>query len=329
MFGLNISRSGTTPYASTRPIHGVFGNELCSRGGLRDGVDLLEVHNVIFVPNTPHARDERLAGALPKGFSWDGRLPFMALFTLVLRIGAASVGLRVSTNGWFDAAWRPTGRPAKMPTVIGMADLGKDLLSLHGRIANQPAYYVEVRVALDPPYELSVTGQVEEGGLFYPHLVLTTTYTTVPGSNRIVIHDPIDNRVEADGDAAPLSLQHRPTFPLRRQSSCRTDPRSFPHQRASRRGESIRWNRMWHRHLAFPSRFTVMTCWATPRADPWRCSSITPRTKGWTSLQSPGSALLHGVEEHGCRGGRICHGFRASHQLPELQKLLTGAEFRC
>jgi hypothetical protein len=65
---------------------------------------------------------------------------------------------------------------------------------LHGRIANQPAYYVEVRVGLDPPYELSVTGQVEEGGLFYPHLVLTTTYTTIPGSNRLVIHDHVENR---------------------------------------------------------------------------------------------------------------------------------------
>jgi hypothetical protein len=41
---------------------------------------------------------------------------------------------------------------------------------------------------------LNVTGQVEEGGLFHPHLVLTTTYTTVPGSNRLVIHDHVENR---------------------------------------------------------------------------------------------------------------------------------------
>jgi hypothetical protein len=79
----------------------------------------------------------------------------------------------------------------------------RDLLTLHGRIANQPAYYVEVRVGLDPPFELSVTGQVEEGGLFYPHLVLTTTYTTVPGSNRVVIHDRVENR---GGQAAEMQL---------------------------------------------------------------------------------------------------------------------------
>ncbi len=78
----------------------------------------------------------------------------------------------------------------------------RDLLTLHGRIANQPAYYVEVRIGLDPPYELSVVGQVEEGGLFYPHLVLTTTYTTVPDSNRVVIHDRVENR-----GAEPAELQ--------------------------------------------------------------------------------------------------------------------------
>ena len=70
----------------------------------------------------------------------------------------------------------------------------KDVLSLHGRIANQPAHYVEVRINLDPPFELSVVGQVEEGGLFLPHLHLTTTITTIPGSNRVVIHDLIENR---------------------------------------------------------------------------------------------------------------------------------------
>ena len=90
----------------------------------------------------------------------------------------------------------------------------RDPLTLHGRIANLPAHFVEVRVSLDPPYELSVIGQVEEAGLFFPHLLLTTTYTTVPGSNRLVIHDLVENRAApAGGDAAALSLQPRPAVP--------------------------------------------------------------------------------------------------------------------
>jgi hypothetical protein len=78
----------------------------------------------------------------------------------------------------------------------------RHLLSLHGRIANQPAHYVEVRVGLDPPFELSVMGQVEEAGLFAPRLHLTATVTTVPGSNRLVVHDHIENR-----GAEPAEMQ--------------------------------------------------------------------------------------------------------------------------
>src|SRR6185295_5026888 len=72
-----------------------------------------------------------------------------------------------------------------------------------GRIANLPAHHVEVRVGLDPPFELSVIGQVEESMLFWPRLLLTTTYTTVPGSNRLVIHDRVENR---GGEPAEMQL---------------------------------------------------------------------------------------------------------------------------
>jgi hypothetical protein len=56
-----------------------------------------------------------------------------------------------------------------------------------------PAQAVEVQVSLDPPYELRVSGEVEEAALFFPQLRLTATYVTVPGSNRVVIHDVIEN----------------------------------------------------------------------------------------------------------------------------------------
>src|SRR5262249_52677024 len=75
-------------------------------------------------------------------------------------------------------------------------------LTLHGRIANLPAQAVEVRVSLDPPYELSVVGEVEESALFCGQLRLTTSYTTVPGSNRVVIHDVVENRA-----AQPAEMQ--------------------------------------------------------------------------------------------------------------------------
>jgi hypothetical protein len=76
------------------------------------------------------------------------------------------------------------------------------VLPLHGRVANLPANRVEVRVNLDPPYELSVTGEVDESALFCLQLRLTATCTTVPGSNRLVIHDVVENR-----SAQPAELQ--------------------------------------------------------------------------------------------------------------------------
>src|SRR5205085_8745316 len=43
---------------------------------------------------------------------------------------------------------------------------------------------------------------VEEAGLFLPHLHLTATITTVPGSNRVVVRDVVENRA-----AQPAEMQ--------------------------------------------------------------------------------------------------------------------------
>jgi hypothetical protein len=79
----------------------------------------------------------------------------------------------------------------------------REQVTLHGRIANLPAHYVEVRVGLDSPHELTVIGHVEEASLFGGRFHLVTTTTTVPGSNRLVIHDVIENR---GGQPAEMQL---------------------------------------------------------------------------------------------------------------------------
>src|SRR5262249_6553738 len=70
---------------------------------------------------------------------------------------------------------------------------------------------VEVRVGLEAPHEISVRGEVEESYLFGPHLRLTTTYTTVPGSNKVVIHDVVENGgAQAAGKQLPYQLHLGP-----------------------------------------------------------------------------------------------------------------------
>ncbi len=73
------------------------------------------------------------------------------------------------------------------------------MLTLHGRIANIPASKVGVRVGLEPPFELGVEGVVYERSMFGPHLRLTTSITTTPGSNSLKIRDTVENlRSEPD-----------------------------------------------------------------------------------------------------------------------------------
>jgi hypothetical protein len=175
------------------------------RGGLRDGIDLIEVHNGALSFGVLPTRGMSLwrgeYRGLPLGWhspvngpvhpkfvelaDRDG-LGWLAGFDeLLCRCGLASNG-PPGEDVWTDA--HGAARRAR--------------LTLHGRIANLPAQTVEVRVGLDPPYELSVLGEVEEAALFFPQLRLRTTYTTVPGSNRLVIHDVVENRA-----AQPAEMQ--------------------------------------------------------------------------------------------------------------------------
>ncbi len=167
------------------------------RGGLRDGIDLLEVHNGALSYQILPSRGMSLWQGHYRGLflGWKAPVHGPVHPKFVNSADRGNIGWLTGFDEWLvRCGLASNGPPGEDAYVDRHGRARKDQLSLHGRIANQPAYYVEVRVALDPPYEISVTGQVEEGGLFYPHLVLTTTYTTVPGSNRVVIHDRIENR---------------------------------------------------------------------------------------------------------------------------------------
>ena len=175
------------------------------RGGLRDGVDLIEVHNGALAFSVLPTRGMGLwrADYHGLGLGWRspvegpvhpkyvnaldrGGLGWLGGFDeLMCRCGIASNG----PPG--DDAWTDTSGATR-----------REPLTLHGRIANLPAGAVEVSVNLDPPYELTVTGEVEEAALFFAQLRLRTTYTTVPGSNRLVITDRVENR-----GARPVEMQ--------------------------------------------------------------------------------------------------------------------------
>lgn len=175
------------------------------RGGLRDGVDLIEVHNGALSYSVLPTRGMGLWRGEYRGNFLGWRAPVLGpvhpkYVELEQRNG---LGWLSGFDEWLcRCGLTSNGPPGEDTYTDKHGQTHRDRLTLHGRIANLPAHYVEVRVNLDPPFELSVTGQVDEAELFFPHLRLTTTFTTAPGSNRVVIHDVIENRA-----ASPAEVQ--------------------------------------------------------------------------------------------------------------------------
>jgi hypothetical protein len=166
------------------------------RGGPRDGVDLIEVHNGALSFAVLPTRGMGLWRGDYRGNPLGWRAPISGpVHPKFVRLGDRG-GL-----GWlggFDELLCRCGLASNGPP----GDDGGTPLTLHGRIANLPAQAVEVRVNLDPPHEVLVRGEVEEAALFFGQLRLTATYVTVPGSNRVVIHDVVENR-----SARPAEMQ--------------------------------------------------------------------------------------------------------------------------
>ncbi len=73
-------------------------------------------------------------------------------------------------------------------------------LTLHGKISNIPAHYVEVVITEDQDGNATITvnGHVREAGLFVQQLELRTSITTYTGSNQIRIQDEVKNLKKYD-----------------------------------------------------------------------------------------------------------------------------------
>jgi hypothetical protein len=166
------------------------------RGGLRDGVDLIEVDNGALSFSVLPTRGMGIWRGEYRGNTLGWRAPVRGpVHPKFVQLDFRS-GL-----GWltgFDELLCRCGLSSNGPPGVDVrTDNGRSTsmpVTLHGRIANQPAHYVEVLINLDPPHEISVVGRVAEGGLFFPHLHLTSTVSTLPGWNRFAIHDVVENR---------------------------------------------------------------------------------------------------------------------------------------
>ncbi|RPI23949.1 MAG: DUF4432 family protein [Acidobacteria bacterium] len=182
------------------------------RGGLQDGVDVVEVDNgdlrLTVLPTRGMGIWKGSYRGLPLGWDAPVRGPVHPRYVnladreglgwlqgfdeWIVRCGLQSMG-PPGVDRWTG----PDGQPRSAP------------LTLHGRIANLPASFLAITAETQAPYRISVTGQVDESMLFCPRLVLRSTVTTWPGSNRLLIEDQVTN---TGGQPSEMQLLYHCNF---------------------------------------------------------------------------------------------------------------------
>jgi hypothetical protein len=181
------------------------------RGGLRDGVDLVEVDNGGLSFSILPTRGMGLWRGQYQGLrlGWQSPVPGPVHPKFVNLLDRGGLGWLAGFDEWICRCGLSSNGPPGHDPGQG----GGELLPLHGRIANLPAHRVEVQVDLDPPHELRVIGQLDEAALFFPNLRLTSTIRTTPGGNRLTITDEIENRATKPAELELLyHCQFSPPF---------------------------------------------------------------------------------------------------------------------
>jgi hypothetical protein len=166
------------------------------RGGLCDGVDVVEVHNGALAFTIVPTRGMGVWKANYRGLAlgWDSpvRGPVHPKFVRLEERGG--IGWLQGFDEWIcRCGLDSNGAPGEDVVIDNNGNPMKVTLPLHGRTANSPAHHVSVEVQTGPPYEIAVIGHVEESALFCPSLELRTRISTTPGSNKIVIADEVVN----------------------------------------------------------------------------------------------------------------------------------------
>ena len=166
------------------------------RGGLSDGVDVIEINNGALSLSVLPTRGMGL---------WRGTYHDLTLgwqSPVAQPVNPAFVNLNDRSGlGWLTGfnellcrcGLASNGAPGTDTVLDNNGNPISTELTLHGRIANTPAHYVETLISTEGSGILSVTGVVDETMMFGPCLQLRSTLATAAGSNRVTIDDRITN----------------------------------------------------------------------------------------------------------------------------------------
>jgi hypothetical protein len=160
------------------------------RGGLSDGVDVVEIHSgrlqLAVLPTRGMGLWKGALGGLPLGWQSPVALPVNPAFVNALDRGG--IGWLGGFNEWLCRC----GLDANGPPGEGA--------TLHGRVANIPAHFVELRISTEGPGIIEVTGVVDETMMFGPCLRLTSTLRIEAGAEQFTMTDQVTNLAGKPGE---------------------------------------------------------------------------------------------------------------------------------
>ena len=182
------------------------------RGGVSEGVDVVELHNgalsVAILPTRGMGLWRGNYQEVELGWNSPVKQPVNPCYVnqtdqnglgwlrgfneLLCRCGLASNG-----PPGLDVIIDKTGHKTETP------------LTLHGKIANTPAHHVEATISTEGEGRITIQGIVDETMMFGSSLQLKTTYETVPALNRLTIRDEVLNTA---GRPAELQLLYHTNF---------------------------------------------------------------------------------------------------------------------
>ncbi len=175
------------------------------RGGIREGVDLIEVDNGAFrfvaLPTRGMGIWKGWLGELEVGWKSPVRGPVHPQFVAICE---------PSGLGWLDGFDELLVRCGLVSNGAPDFDpqTGRLAYALHGKIANKPAHFVEVTIDGDSG-EISLTGIVDELRFHFNKLRLKSTIKTKVGEKGFRIYDEVTN---LGGDTGELQLLYHINF---------------------------------------------------------------------------------------------------------------------
>ena len=178
-------------------------------GGLREGVEIIEVDNgalsFTIVPTRGMGLYKGSFHGLDIGWKAPPRGPVNPMFVNPVTNGG--LGWVKGFDEWVvRCGLVSNGPPCTDIVPDNNGNPAEVSLYLHGNIANTPAHYVSVSIeqAEDGSPLLVVEGKVEEGMLFFPQLELTTRIETSLEGNWVRVVDQVRNAKQVAGEACLL-----------------------------------------------------------------------------------------------------------------------------